>query len=83
MGSFGNSNSFDDCRDYKNIFLLKMNEYNLLVGTEVTSIVVMALIFFKVLIFTPTCFNMGDTYFTLLPLFITKMIEFKLTVVGK
>ena len=47
----------------------------LIVGTEIASLIAMTLIFFKVLFMAPNCFNVGDGYFTLLPLFMTKAVE--------
>ena len=43
--------------------------------TELWSLVALVLIFFKVLVITPNCFSLGDSYFTILPLFITKVLE--------
>jgi|TARA_B100001971_G_C17837809_1_gene357036 hypothetical protein len=47
----------------------------LIIGTEILSLFALALIFFKVLFLAPNCFNVGDGYFTLLPLFMTKALE--------
>tara|TARA_Y100000310_G_scaffold258520_1_gene266962 strand:- start:1712 stop:1891 length:180 start_codon:yes stop_codon:yes gene_type:complete len=47
----------------------------LIVGTEIASLIALTLIFFKVLFMTPNCFNVGDSYFTILPLFMTKALE--------
>ena len=60
-----------------------MTDNKLLTGTELLSIIIVAFIFFKVLFLSPKCFNIGDSYFTILPLFMTKIIEFKLVVMKK
>lgn len=52
-----------------------MADTKLIVGTEIASLIALALIFFKVLFLAPNCFNIGDSYFTLLPLFMTKALE--------
>ena len=60
-----------------------MIDNKLLVGTELLSVIAMAFIFFKVLIMSPECFSVADSYFTILPLFMTKIVEFKLIMAKK
>lgn len=50
-------------------------EKKIIVWTEIFSLFALAIIFFKVLVQSPGCFDLFDGYFTLLPLFITKTLE--------
>ena len=52
-------------------------ENKFIIFTELWSIIAMILIFFKILLVSPQCFSIGDSYFTILPLFITKVLESK------
>jgi len=53
-------------------------EHKFIIFTEFWAIIAMVLIFFKILLISPKCFSISDGYFTILPLFITKILELKL-----
>jgi hypothetical protein len=42
---------------------------------EILSLAAMVIIFFKIFLLSTDCFSLGDGYFTILPLFITKIVE--------
>jgi hypothetical protein len=48
---------------------------HILVFGELLSLIAMIIIFFKVFLLAPDCFSVGDGYFTILPLFMTKVVE--------
>lgn len=47
----------------------------LLVGAEIFSIFALFMVFFKVLILKPACFDLFDNYFTIVPLLTAKILE--------
>lgn len=53
--------------------MVKIN--SIVILSELFSLIALIIIFFKVLVFQPKCFDLFDGYFTILPLFITKMLE--------
>jgi len=52
-----------------------MKKIKVIVLAELFSLVALTFVFFKVLLISPRCFDIFDSYFTILPLFITKTIE--------
>tara|TARA_Y100000310_G_C20515050_1_gene730768 strand:+ start:797 stop:985 length:189 start_codon:yes stop_codon:yes gene_type:complete len=48
---------------------------SMVIWAEQFSLIALIIIFFKVLIFKPRCFDLFDSYFLILPLFITKILE--------
>ena len=52
-----------------------MKKKKIIIFTEQVSLIALMIIFFKVLVLKPACFDLFDGYFTILPLFITKALE--------
>ncbi|MBU0459511.1 MAG: hypothetical protein KKH52_00140 [Nanoarchaeota archaeon] len=52
-----------------------MDNKKIIVWAEQVSLIALMIIFFKVLVLKPACFDLFDGYFTILPLFITKTLE--------
>lgn len=52
-----------------------MKTRQILIWTELLSLSALVIIFFKVLILKPACFDVFDNYFMLLPLFAAKVLE--------
>ena len=52
-----------------------MNTKKLIAQGEFISVVAMVLVFFKVIVIQPECFNPLDASFTILPIFFVKIVE--------
>lgn len=52
-----------------------METGRMVIIAEQVSLIALMIIFFKVLAVKPACFDLFDGYFTILPLFITKVLE--------